>query len=239
MLGLPSVFIENNCLFQLFLWFGFSCDRTLIQSLERLRANDATCCIAPSATGLPETHQTVAMNKRSFCSFCSFSHPLTFNSFRRSLATATLVIGVGLTGCAVELAQPGMTQQEVLSRYGTPTRTVALPQGGTRLQYSRQPAGQSVVMVDLDASGRVLRSQEVMTLQAFSRIVPGQWTRADVEREFGPPGAIGRVGNFAGDVLTYRWRDQVDKFFWIFVNAAGVVEKTQQGVEFINVPPEN
>ncbi len=161
----------------------------------------------------------------------------------RLRAAAWVVAGavIGLAGCgAIGLAEPGTSQQDVLSRYGQPTRTVALPGGGNRLQYSRQPSGQSVVMVDLDASGRVVQSREVMTIQAFSRIVPGQWTRADVEREFGPPGSIGRVGSFSGDVLTYRWRDlTLDKFYWVFVNAAGVVEQTQQGVEYINYPPEN
>lgn len=147
---------------------------------------------------------------------------------------------VMLGGCAVELARPGMASQDVISQYGAPTRTVPLAGGGSRLQYSRQPAGQSVVMVDLDSAGKVVQSREVMTLQAFSSIVPGQWTRADVEREFGPPGSIGRTGNWPHDIMTYRWRDITqDKFYWVFLNSAGVVDRTQQGVEFINVPPEN
>ncbi len=156
-----------------------------------------------------------------------------------ALALALTVVTL-LGGCAVELAKPGMAGQDVISRYGKPTRTVTLPEGGSRLQYSRQPSGQSVVMVDLDASGKVVQSREVMTIQEFSRIVPGNWTRADVEREFGPPGSIGRTGNWSGDIMTYRWRDiTIDKFYWVFLNAAGVVDRTQQGVEFINVPPEN
>jgi hypothetical protein len=160
----------------------------------------------------------------------------------RSMRWTSLALGICtlLGGCAVELAQPGMARQDVISRYGSPTRTVSLPDGGSRLQYSRQPSGQSVVMVDLDGAGKVTQSREVMTIQAFSRIVPGQWTRADVEREFGPPGSIGRVGNWPHDIMTYRWRDiTIDKFYWVFLNSAGVVDRTQQGVEFINVPPEN
>jgi hypothetical protein len=153
-----------------------------------------------------------------------------------AVGAAAILMG----GCAVELAQPGMARQDVIARYGTPTRAVPLPNGGSRLQYSRQPAGQSVVMVDLDTLGKVVQSREVMTIQEFSKIMPGQWTRADVEREFGPPASIGHTGNWPDDILTYRWRDQiVDKFFWVFVDAKGAVARVQQGVEFLNVPPEN
>ena len=63
-------------------------------------------------------------------------------------------------GCAMQLVQPGASREDVVSRYGTPSRVVALA-AGTRLQYSRQPAGQSAVMVDLDAAGRVASVREV------------------------------------------------------------------------------
>ena len=75
-----------------------------------------------------------------------FQH-LAFLAPRRALAV--LVLCALASGCAMQQVEPGASRQEVVSRYGTPSRVVALA-NGTRMQYSRQPAGQSAVMVDLD-----------------------------------------------------------------------------------------
>ena len=145
-----------------------------------------------------------------------------------SLAASVLL----MAGCALTDAQPGMSREEVIARYGTPSRI--LPLGvGTRLQYSRQPAGQSVVIVDLDAAGKVVTARQVLTPGEFSRIKPGQWTREDVERAFGRPASVDRVASWPGDILTYRWRENnlQDMFFWVYLDASGVVQRTGQGME--------
>ena len=144
-----------------------------------------------------------------------------------SLAAAAAL----MAGCAFTPVQPGMSREQVMASYGTPTRVVPLP-AGTRLQYSRQPAGQSAVMVDLDAGGKVVAVREVMKLQEFLRIEPGQWTRDDVEREFGPPARIDKVVSWSGDIMNYRWRDNVqDMFFWVYLDAGNRVQRTGQGIE--------
>ena len=136
-----------------------------------------------------------------------------------------------MAGCAFTPVQPGMSREQVMASYGTPTRVVPLP-AGTRLQYSRQPAGQSAVMVDLDAAGKVVAVREVMKLQEFLRIEPGQWTRDDVEREFGPPARIDKVASWSGDIMNYRWRNNVqDMFFWVYLDAGNRVQRTGQGIE--------
>lgn len=136
-----------------------------------------------------------------------------------------------MAGCAFTPVTPGMSRDQVMGSYGTPTGVVPLA-SGTRLQYSRQPAGQSAVMVDLDAAGRVTAVREVMKLQEFLRIEPGQWTRSDVEREFGPPARVDRVASWSGDIMNYRWRDSAqDMFFWVYLDAGNRVQRTGQGVE--------
>ena len=151
-----------------------------------------------------------------------------------SLAAAVLLIG----GCAFTPVQPGMLREQVLASYGTPTRIV--PAGsGTRLQYSRQPAGQSVVMVDLDAAGKVVAVREVMKFQEFLKIEPGRWTREDVEREFGPPAWVDKVASWPGDIMNYRWRDSAqDMFFWVYLDASSRVQRTGQGMEFRSDLPD-
>lgn len=145
-----------------------------------------------------------------------------------SLAAAVLL----MAGCAFTPVQPGMSRDQVLASYGAPTRVVPLG-SGTRLQYSRQPAGQSVVMVDLDAAGKVLAVREVMTPQEFARVEPGKWTREDVEREFGPPARVDRVASWPGDIMNYRWRENntQDMFFWVYLDAGNRVQRTGQGME--------
>jgi hypothetical protein len=144
--------------------------------------------------------------------------------------SSLLVAVLGLSACAMTV-QPGMSQQEVLAHYGKPTHE--LPYGtGTRLQYSRQPAGQSAVMVDLDAAGKVLRVREVLNPAEFSKIEVGKWTRADVEREFGQPARIDGVASWSGPIMNYRWLDvNQDMFFWVYLDSANVVQRVGQGPE--------
>jgi len=145
-----------------------------------------------------------------------------------SLAASVLL----MAGCALTGVQPGMSREGVIARYGTPSRILPL-EAGTRLQYSRQPAGQSVVIVDLDTAGKVVAARQVLTPGEFSKIQPGQWTRDDVERMFGRPASVDRVASWPGDILTYRWRENnlQDMFFWVYLDAGGVVQRTGQGME--------
>ena len=154
------------------------------------------------------------------------------NAFKTvaSLAAASL----WMAGCAYTPVQPGMSRQDVIARYGSPSRIVPLS-SGTRLQYSTQPAGRSVVMVDLDAAGAVVAARQVMTPKEFSRIEPEKWTRHDVEVEFGRPATVDRVAFWAGDIMTYRWLDSDQRmFFWVYLDGQDVVRRTGQGMEFFS-----
>lgn len=132
----------------------------------------------------------------------------------------------------------GASRQEVLARAGQPLRVVPLAGGGERLQYSLQPMGHYAFMVDLDAAGRVVRSRQVLTLAEFHRIDQDKWTRADVEREFGPPARVDRVTSWNGEILTYRWKEGNEPmFYWVYLDPQGVVRRAHPGVEFINAPP--
>jgi len=148
-----------------------------------------------------------------------------------SRAALAFVAALLMAGCAVTAVRPGMSREEVIAHYGTPSRV--LPLGtGTRLQYSAQPAGQTAVMVDLDAAGKLVAARQVLTLDEFSKIEVGKWRREDVEREFGRPATVDRVGSWHGDVMTYRWLDlDVSKYFWVYLDAGNVVRRTSQGME--------
>ena len=82
-------------------------------------------------------------------------------------------------------------------------------------------------------SGKVVRVREVLNLREFSKIQLGKWTREDVLREFGRPAQIDRTGDWSGDILAYRWRENVNsRWFWIYIDGQGRVGRTQQGDEY-------
>ena len=59
--------------------------------------------------------------------------------------TMACLATVLLAGCAVpQWLEPGTPLQAVEQSMGRPTQTEALADGGIRLLYSRQPAGQQV-----------------------------------------------------------------------------------------------
>lgn len=154
-----------------------------------------------------------------------------------------LILATGLlAGCAsawnaLDFA-PGTPQSEVTARAGRPTRVVPLPNGGRRLQYSMQPFGQYAFDVDFDAGGRLLQSRQVLTLNNFNRIEPGQWTRQDILDEFGPPATVDGVASWNGPIWTYRWNDGSDMFYWVYFDNQGIVRRAHQGMEFHNDPPD-
>ncbi|MCY7318444.1 MAG: membrane lipoprotein lipid attachment site-containing protein [Ramlibacter sp.] len=156
-----------------------------------------------------------------------------------------LLLALGVTallaGCAANPlnasgVQPGTGRDAVVARLGQPTRVVRLPAGTERLQYSLQPFGQSAWMIDLDPAGRVVRSRQVLTAAEFNRIEVGTWTRGDVEREFGPPARIDGVASWNGPIMSYRWNDGSDMFYWVYLDARDRVQRAHPGMEFVNAP---
>jgi hypothetical protein len=160
------------------------------------------------------------------------------------IARRFLWIGIAalLFGCAVNPlggynVAAGTTREAVVARLGPPTRAVRLA-SGERLQYSLQPSGQYAWMVDLDASGKVVRTRQVLNATDFNRIETGTWTREDVEREFGPPAQIERVVSWSGPIMTYRWLDvsHTDMFYWVYLDERNIVQRAHPGMEFRDGP---
>lgn len=132
---------------------------------------------------------------------------------------------------------PGTPRDQVVAKAGAPYAVVPLANGGQRLQYTLQPLGRYAFMVDLDPSGRVVSSRQVLTEAEFNRIQVDNWTRDDVLREFGPPAWTERIGSFHGGVMTYRWKIVNEPmFYYVYVDPQGVVRRAHPGMEFINSP---
>lgn len=146
---------------------------------------------------------------------------------RMALPLAMLMLGTLLVGCAAmpERLVAGMARADIERALGRPTAVIDAPDG-TRLQYSRQPAGQQVFNVELDAQGRLRQVDQVMDPAWFARVEVDRWTREDVLRLFGRPALVERVALFDGDIWTYRYLDvSWPRQFHVHLDPAGVVRK--------------
>lgn len=153
--------------------------------------------------------------------------------FSFPLATTIVTVALALSACATSNSvQPGMSRDDVITRMGQPSRVLPLEAGSTRLQYSRQPAGQQVFNVDLDAAGRVVQVRQMLVANEFQRIAINQWTRNDVERAFGPPASVDHAAHWPGDIMAYRWYAGQDMFYWIYLDPNNVVRRAEPGVEY-------
>ena len=144
----------------------------------------------------------------------------------QTLLTASL-LALGLAGCMVpQWQKPGMPQAEVEKGMGKPTLVVPLPEGGQRLIYSQQPAGQQVYHMDFDARHKLVRVEQVLDTTHFFALRNGVDTRDDVYRMFGPPAKVERVYSFKGDIWTYRFLDNtVARRAHVHIDPQGVVQK--------------
>lgn len=137
---------------------------------------------------------------------------------------ALLVLAVQISGCALPAREKaGALRAEVVARLGQPTAVFALP-AGERLLYSELPAGFAAYNLDFDASGRLVRNEQVLTQARFENLPVGVWTTANVQRTFGPPLRVERVARFEGDIWTYRFRQNSDpRLAHVHLDRQGVV----------------
>ena len=157
------------------------------------------------------------------------------------LAGLLAALAALLAACASPASiAPGTPAAQVLQTLGAPTGRYPAPEGGERLQYSMQPAGQQVFNVDTDAQGRVLRTEQALSEALFGqRILPNAWTRADVLREYGRPARTMGVHSFDGDIWVWRYLDGPTwRLLFIDIDRAGVVRGWSNGDEDLPDPPD-
>lgn len=144
-------------------------------------------------------------------------------------------IGVAfLSACAgygptADLA--GQNRDQVVARMGPPETTRQID-GGTRLEYPRGPYGLHTWFVDLDASGRVVRSEQVLTEARFTQINPGM-SADQVRAMLGRPGEVQGLGRERGMVWSYRFVNPFCRWFQVEISLENVVRSAGYGE-----PPE-
>lgn len=144
---------------------------------------------------------------------------------------AGLSLLAACSGYAPSADPTGMTADQVTARMGPPEtrRTV---DGGTRLEYPRGPFGLHTWFVYLDATGRVVRSEQVLTERHFTQINPGM-SQDDVRYALGRPGEVYVLGRSRGVVWNYRYENPFCRWFQVEISQDRQVRSAGYGE-----PPE-
>ena len=122
---------------------------------------------------------------------------------------------------------PGTPIAEARASFGGPTGEYPLPGGGTRLEFARGAFGRQTYMLDFDASGRLVKSEQVLTEVNFATIQPGM-TAEQVRMRLGRPAQIFYVPWQKLAVWNYRWFQGDCVWYQISIGESGRV--TESGV---------
>ena len=126
-----------------------------------------------------------------------------------SVAGRMLALGLafGLAACA-QLAPgswvAGTPIAQARGAFVKPSAEFPLPGGGTRLEYPEGSFGRQTFMLDFDAGGRLVTTQQVLTEPNFGTIAPGM-TVNDVRFRLGRPAQVFGIGWQKREVWNYRW----------------------------------
>ncbi len=126
-------------------------------------------------------------------------------------SVAGLAVGCAavLGGCAAygpPAQVVGLSLPQVEQTMGRATGRYTLPDGTVRVEFARGPMGRHTWMMDLDAQGRVLRSEQVLTEAIFRSIQDGDSPAAVLQR-IGRPSQVRQGGWAGGEVWNWRYDD--------------------------------
>lgn len=150
------------------------------------------------------------------------------------LRVAALIATVVLVACTTpQSLRPGTPEADVRAALGRPTASMALPGGGSRLQYSGQPNNQSVWNADFDANRKLVRVEQMMSDESFARIASGKATRDDVLRDFGPPAEQYqfKLKNETAWMYRYFTHGGFTAAMFVYFDPAGIVKRTETGLD--------
>jgi hypothetical protein len=154
---------------------------------------------------------------------------------RAAVACCLASLLVVLTACSA-YAPPadsmGKSGDQIISQMGPPETRRTLDGGGTRLEFPRGPAGVHTWFVTLDAAGRVVRSEQVLTERNFLQVNPGM-PQDEVRYLLGRPGEVSVLGRSRGVVWSYRYENSSCLWFQVEIAQDRTVRSAGYGE-----PPE-
>lgn len=148
-------------------------------------------------------------------------------------AVLALALAGALTACAgygPAASTLGSTEAQIVQQMGPPTGRYTGPEGQTRLEFARGPFGKHTWMIDLDAQGRAVRVEQVLTEAHLQTMRDGDRAE-DVLRRFGRPSEVRSGGFQGGQVWSWRY-DANNNCLWFEVSVRdGVVRQPGHAID--------
>ena len=138
---------------------------------------------------------------------------------RHGILAMLAVCSALLAGCAgygPGNLQPGTPIGDVVARMGPPTGEYPGPNGTRRVEFARGPMGKHTYMVDVDGQGRVIKWEQVLTLQKFFALQPGM-SEQELLYTIGRPSEVMSIPRRQEQVWSYRY-DTYERCIWFQVN---------------------
>ncbi|THF60790.1 outer membrane protein assembly factor BamE [Pseudothauera nasutitermitis] len=130
--------------------------------------------------------------------------PITSSLFRWPARLALLLLVAALSGCAAFAPpRPFTTEAEALAARGEPTARWPNEDGSTVLEFATQPYGTTCLMVEVDATGVVLRQWDALAAENLARVKVGM-TQDEVRRLLGQYRSIQRFANSGEEVWDWN-----------------------------------
>ncbi len=149
-----------------------------------------------------------------------------------SILMSSLLVLTGCSSFAPPIQLEGVGKDQVLARMGSPDTQRQLDGGGTRLEYPTGLYGLHTWFVDLDAAGKVVRLEQVLTERNFNQILPDM-DQAEVRRRLGRPNGMYTLGRSRGEVWNYRFEGPFCQWFQVEISKQHRVRSAGYGT-----PPE-
>jgi hypothetical protein len=147
---------------------------------------------------------------------------------RRLLLLPAALLAACATGYAPDGLRAGDSVDAAVQKMGAPTGDHVRPEGGRRLEYARGPLGRHTYMLDFDAQGRFIGSEQVLD-EAHFNAIPAGISEKELRYRLGRPGRIWGVHYHNQTVYSYRYENYMCQVFQVGITPQGVVEDTSYG----------
>lgn len=151
-------------------------------------------------------------------------------SFRYGLfAVLSLLLGA-CAGFGSDPVKPGDSESAVISKLGAPTHRYQ--DGNQRLlEYMKGPWGQQTYMARIGPDGRLVSYEQVLTIQKFASITPGEATKNDVLKSIGAPSDTSYLPLSELEVWSYPYKEANvwNSVMHVHFDKRGIVQRMQGG----------
>ena len=133
----------------------------------------------------------------------------------------------------------GATPNQVVERLGRPNHIYQ--DGDTRfLEYMHGPMGQTTEMARIGPDGRLQSFEQVLTMEKFATIVPGQTRQEQVLRTVGAPSEIKYYRNVRMNGWNYPFKESNtwDSMMTIYIDSDGLVRRMENGPDPRRMPSD-